>query len=295
MKAISVERLTLIGFGITLLALLMIGGIAWNIAVPFDAVKSIDHTRKVIDDLSELSAKLSEAENGQKAYFLTKEDAFIKQRNSRFDDIALVIQHLRGLTLDNVQQQARIQQLQEAVAERVTIMQESQKQFDAHGFAAARALFHTGLLASSKIQNILTEAVVDEQVLLDERKLKAAFRIKLVVGSVGFLLVFLLLWALQIRRATLGRLEGEQTSLKVREVLLKMGALQDAIFNSPNFSIIATDAQGLIQIFNVGAEHMLGYDAADVVNLISPADISDADELAARAARSVQNSIHRLL
>jgi PAS domain S-box-containing protein len=284
MKAISVERLTLIGFGITLLALLMIGGIAWNIAVPFDAVKSIDHTRKVIDDLSELSVKLSEAENGQKAYFLTKEDAFIKQRNGRFDDIALVIQHLRGLTLDNVQQQARIQQLQEAVAERVTIMQESQKQFDAHGFAAARALFHTGLLASSKIQNILTEAVVDEQVLLDERKLKAAFRIKLVVGSVGFLLVFLLLWALQIRRATLGRLEGEQTSLKVREVLLKMGALQDAIFNSPNFSIIATDAQGLIQIFNVGAEHMLGYDAADVVNLISPADISDADELAARAA-----------
>ncbi|MES2040603.1 MAG: PAS domain S-box protein [Pseudomonadota bacterium] len=77
---------------------------------------------------------------------------------------------------------------------------------------------------------------------------------------------------------------GEQTSLKVREVLLKMGALQDAIFNSQNFSIIATDAQGLIQIFNVGAEHMLGYNAADVVNLISPADISDADELAARAA-----------
>ena len=74
MKAISVERLTLIGFGITLLALLMIGGIAWNIPVPFDAVKSIDHTRKVIDDLSELSVKLSEAENGQKAYFLTKED-----------------------------------------------------------------------------------------------------------------------------------------------------------------------------------------------------------------------------
>ncbi|MFZ6730564.1 PAS domain-containing hybrid sensor histidine kinase/response regulator [Undibacterium sp. Ji42W] len=63
-----------------------------------------------------------------------------------------------------------------------------------------------------------------------------------------------------------------------------MGALQDAIFNSPNFSIIATDAQGLIQIFNVGAERMLGYDAADVVNLISPADISDSEELAAKAA-----------
>ncbi|MFZ6707650.1 PAS domain S-box protein [Undibacterium sp. TC9W] len=284
MKAISVERLTLIGFGIALLALLMIGGIAWNIAVPFDALKSIDHTRKVIDDLSELGVKLSEAENGQKAYFLTREESFLSQRNQRLNDMQVAIQHLRALTLDNAQQLTRIQQLQKAVDERASHMQESQKQFEALGFPGTRVLFNTGLLASAKIQNILADAILDEQVLLEDRKLNAAFRIKLVVGTVGFLLVFLLLWALQIRRANLGRLAGEQTSVKVREVLLKMGALQDAIFNSPNFSIIATDAQGLIQIFNVGAERMLGYDAADVVNLISPADISDSEELAAKAA-----------
>lgn len=284
MKAISVERLTLIGFGITLLALLMIGGIAWNIAVPFDVVKSIDHTRKVMDDLGEVGFKLSEAENGQKAYFLTKEESYLSQRNLRLGEAQVVIQHLRGLTQDNDQQLARIQQLQKAVEERVTLMNENQKQFEALGFADTRTRFNAGLMASAKIQNILADAILDEQVLLEERKLNAAFRIKLVVGSVGFLLVFLLLWALQIRRATLGRMAGEQTSLKVREVLLKMGALQDAIFNSPNFSIIATDAQGLIQIFNVGAERMLGYDAADVVNLISPADISDPEELTARAS-----------
>ena len=40
--------------------------------------------------------------------------------------------------------------------------------------------------------------------------------------------------------------------------LLKAGALQRAIFNSANFSSIATDAKGVIQIFNVGAERMLG-------------------------------------
>ena len=34
------------------------------------------------------------------------------------------------------------------------------------------------------------------------------------------------------------------------------GALQSAIFNSANFSSIATDAKGVIQIFNVGAERM---------------------------------------
>jgi PAS domain S-box-containing protein len=70
---------------------------------------------------------------------------------------------------------------------------------------------------------------------------------------------------------------------QAEEALLKAGALQSAIFNSANFSSIATDARGVIQIFNVGAERMLGYEAADVMNKITPADISDPDELIARA------------
>src|SRR3954447_12456561 len=70
---------------------------------------------------------------------------------------------------------------------------------------------------------------------------------------------------------------------QAEEVLLKAGALQRAIFNSANFSSIATDARGVIQIFNVGAERMLGYAAADVMNRITPADISDPQEVIARA------------
>jgi PAS domain S-box-containing protein len=68
------------------------------------------------------------------------------------------------------------------------------------------------------------------------------------------------------------------------EALLEAGALQSAIFNSANFSSIATDAKGVIQIFNVGAERMLGYTAAEVTNTITPADISDPQELVVRAA-----------
>jgi PAS domain S-box-containing protein len=67
------------------------------------------------------------------------------------------------------------------------------------------------------------------------------------------------------------------------ESIVKIGALQSAIFNSANFSSIATDANGVIQIFNVGAERMLGYTAAEVMNTITPADISDPQELIARA------------
>ena len=65
--------------------------------------------------------------------------------------------------------------------------------------------------------------------------------------------------------------------------LLKTGALQTAILNSANFSSIATDELGVIQVFNIGAERMLGYAGADVLNRITPAELSDPQELLERA------------
>src|SRR3977135_2379423 len=70
---------------------------------------------------------------------------------------------------------------------------------------------------------------------------------------------------------------------RAEEALLEVGALQNAIFNSANFSSIATDEKGVIQIFNVGAERMLGYAAAEVMNKNTPADISDPQEVITRA------------
>ena len=79
-----------------------------------------------------------------------------------------------------------------------------------------------------------------------------------------------------------GKAEGI-TEVRRQEALLKTGALQTAILTSANFSIIATDEKGIIQLFNVGAERMLGYTAAEVVNRIRPSDIHDTREVMARA------------
>src|SRR6186713_611835 len=97
--------------------------------------------------------------------------------------------------------------------------------------------------------------------LLNARKLKA--------GHHGELLVL--------------AMEDVTARKRAEEALLEAGALQSAIFNSANFSSIATDEKGVIQIFNVGAERMLGYGASDVMNKITPAEISDPQELIARA------------
>ncbi len=101
-------------------------------------------------------------------------------------------------------------------------------------------------------------------------------------SSIGLLLCFLGgLFALAKRQ---GRAQAAGDAGNIVAPLLKTSALQDAIFNSANFSSIATDADGVIQIFNVGAQRMLGYAATDVINKLTPANISDAHELIERAA-----------
>jgi len=86
-----------------------------------------------------------------------------------------------------------------------------------------------------------------------------------------------------IRGSAAARISASM-ELQGNESLLRTGALQTAILTSPNFSIIATDEKGIIQLFNVGAERMLGYLATEVVNKISPSDMHDPEEVIARAA-----------
>jgi signal transduction histidine kinase len=88
----------------------------------------------------------------------------------------------------------------------------------------------------------------------------------------------------QTREPELNLLAEINERIRMDKVLLKAGALQRAILNSANFSSIATDAHGVIQIFNVGAERMLGYSAAEVINKVTPANLSDKPELFARAS-----------
>ncbi|MFL6659113.1 MAG: PAS domain S-box protein [Massilia sp.] len=110
--------------------------------------------------------------------------------------------------------------------------------------------------------------------------------VNLIKASIGLLLLFLALLFAQVRSGLAERKEAERALQE--GPMLKAGALQVAIFNSVNFSSIATDALGVIQIFNVGAERMLGYTASEVVDKLTPANISDRHELVTRAASLTQ-------
>lgn len=58
--------------------------------------------------------------------------------------------------------------------------------------------------------------------------------------------------------------------------------VNDAIIQSANYSIIATDTQGIITTFNSSAEKLLGYDKYELINTKSPDIFHDIPEVLAR-------------
>ncbi|HPX60680.1 MAG TPA: PocR ligand-binding domain-containing protein [Deltaproteobacteria bacterium] len=74
--------------------------------------------------------------------------------------------------------------------------------------------------------------------------------------------------------------ELEQTRTGLADAFVKLQSVLDA---ASEVSIIATDRDGIITLFNRGAEKMLGYEAKDVVGINTPLIIHAANELSERA------------
>lgn len=79
-------------------------------------------------------------------------------------------------------------------------------------------------------------------------------------------------------------------------------ALQRAVIANAGYSVIATDLDGTITLFNPAAERMLGYTAEEVVGRMTPAMFHDPDEVARRAeslsaeiGRPVEPGIHAFI
>ncbi|MES2050028.1 MAG: CHASE3 domain-containing protein, partial [Pseudomonadota bacterium] len=272
----SIDRPVWIGFGIAFFVLIMVAVISLvNVVQSTTSVELLDHTHKVMSQLDDLRVKAAGAENRQWAYMLTKDRHVLDERDHFIKQIRGSFSPLFELTKDNPSQQARLAQLQLAFEARIVILINNQTKFDASGFKLNQALFDGGQESSKVIRDIIVQAEQEERGLLVARKERESSRVKTLAIVTVLLLSFLLFLSAWIRNAIRERLAIKQEWFDQQTPLLEKGALQDAIFNSANFSSIATDAKGVIQIFNVGAERMLGYTAAEVMNKITPADISD--------------------
>jgi PAS domain S-box-containing protein len=267
------------GMGLALMALAAVGvflsAAAFYATFQYrNSTHRANETHRFVEKTAELLSTVKDAETGQRGYLLTRQEIYLDPFLAANDQINRQLQELRALASTTTQRQD-VERLAVLVSEKLAELSETVRLSRGQGFQAALALVLTGrgnLLMLALRHEVDEARAKSESLLIAQRLAQSRCEWELLFAAGSALLAVSLLAAFARRR------------LRDYNIHQQAGALQKAIFSSPNFSCIATDAKGVIQLFNVGAERMFGYTVAEVTNKITPADLHDPQEVIARAA-----------
>lgn len=134
-----------------------------------------NHTYLVLSKIEDLNSKLQSAETGQRGYIITGENIYLQPYESALPVLKQRISELRNLTLDNPNQQKRLDALEPLLTSRVGVLEEGINLRQNQGFTAARDFLITGqgLRLMNNIRRITSEMVALERQLLEKRSQRA--------------------------------------------------------------------------------------------------------------------------
>lgn len=283
-RAASAERNILGGFLVALVILAIVSAAAyWSISRLVATADQVEHSHEVIDRLQEVVRSLKTIESARRGYVISGDADFLVSYRRRINLIEPDLRQLGYLIGANPGQLARWNEMRPLVGEIMrfsTQIVDLVQRGDRDG-AAAIIKTKRGEQLSEHISALVRAMETEERQILAAHRQQRDTTVRrtfVVIGASGISSVLLLSLALLVIYRDLGR-----RRVAAAEVT-RLSALQRAILDSANFTIISTDTQGIIRTFNTAAQAKLGYAAADVVGKVTPAIIHDAAEVAARAA-----------
>ncbi len=160
------------GFGVSFLLLAVIGFVAYrSIDTLARTSVMVTHTHDVLNQLSFLLGRMTDAETGQRGFVITGDDAFLEPYRGASDDVTRTIADLRSLTSDNPAQQRRLDQAEQLIAAKFTELQRIIDIRRSRDLQAAAAEVQAG--AGKKFMDDLRRIVADmereERDLLQQR------------------------------------------------------------------------------------------------------------------------------
>ncbi|MES1982542.1 MAG: PAS domain S-box protein [Pseudomonadota bacterium] len=263
MKKLSVYQLVVSGFGATLTVLALLGLWAWyNASQSNDSFNSVDRSGRVIAALSEVRAQLNRAEAGQRGYFLSHDQNFLRERDAAVAELNAALNYLASAAGADPMQQRHVAELRQLAGERVDIYSRSRRIFDSLGFKDAQQPFQSGNALSAMMQTITDQAIAREKDALEQNTLNVRSRIDqaktVLAAGLPPLMIFLLILFFRIRRDIHYRRRAER-------------ALQDQQFYTRSLiesnidALMATDARGIISDVNKQMEALTGNTRSELI------------------------------
>lgn len=117
------KRNLLIGFGFSLLILLLSSGVSYfSIKQLLDSQQWVEHTAQVNAELDNLMSRMKDAETGQRGYLLTGDDVFLEPYTGAKNDVTVFFDKVRSLTRDNPSQQRDFPLLDKLIEEKFELI-----------------------------------------------------------------------------------------------------------------------------------------------------------------------------
>jgi signal transduction histidine kinase/FixJ family two-component response regulator len=225
-----VARANLLVFGVMVVILLLVGGMAWD---RFSAVKSArtwsDHTYEVIGAIKDLNLAVRNAETGQRGYLLTGGDDYLVPYNEALDRVGFLQGEIQRLTADNPAEQERLRVLAPLLQRKLEELAQTIELRRSVGLEAASRVVNTdvGRDYTKRIEAMLTAMTSDEQMLLSQRLETADRRgvlLRALVLAGAVIAVVALVWAARLlniawRRSSQAETEQRLLALRLRTSL----------------------------------------------------------------------------
>ncbi|MFZ6777249.1 response regulator [Undibacterium sp. Ji83W] len=258
MKKLSTEFRLLAGlmFG---LALLLSAG--WQLYRSLQDYREnslwVSHTYQVLDQLNEVKSDVLELESIQRLFFITGDDVFTSQRDSKSIQIRQASKKISELTTDNPRQQLLYKNLAQKLEERLNALDKTLQVYQTEGYPAVRKHLISGT------PRIIMEALLvqissmeeEERVLLEQRKTQVENNF-VQARNIGMLVLLItlaggaLLWW-QFKRDVDQRVKAE-AAVRDSESLLKQ------VLDILPVGVFICDRNGVLSTINPGARIIWG-------------------------------------
>lgn len=223
----------------------------------------VNHTMTVISDIQKVEIHVVEMGTAMRGYILSSQDRYLNIFMNILPEMGANLQTVKEKTKDNPVQQVRLTKLIPLIEElknHYFILRDYVKDQQSN---KAVDLIKKGVGQDKidRILNLIDEIIREEQLLLDNRlsfKKKSNERANIII-LMGSVLAFLMV----VFATILVLMEFKRRSMVQHELDENM-QVQKAILNSSSTSLIATDIEGHIHLFNPAAEKLLGYSSEEM-------------------------------
>jgi methyl-accepting chemotaxis protein len=216
------------GFIVSSVFLIIVGIVGyWSTYALIDTSYSVTNTYKVVEKISNYVSNLKDAETGQRGFLLTGDPAYLEPYSTAVEAAPKLLGELRGLTIDSVGQQRRLDQIESLTAAKFSELKRTiDLRKNGHADDALKiVLTNEGKAIMDEIRKNTDQMRQDERELLDKRATEseatAATAKKTILVSTAICLLFVTVTAFFMTKslatqlgAAVGHVQSSSTELQ---------------------------------------------------------------------------------